>query len=140
MLPLRHARFWRVADLALLLLVFASALMPATWLWKDHGGLAWLVGADKWLHALTFFVLLVWISGQYRRASYWRIAVGLMIFGILIEFCQSLVGYRSADWRDIAANTAGIIAGLVIAIAGFGGWCLRVEDWYSARMTGTGID
>ena len=63
-----------------------------------------------------------------------------MMFGILIEFCQSLVGYRSADWRDIAANTAGIIAGLIVAIAGLGGWCLRVEDWYSARITGAGVD
>jgi len=140
MLPLRHGRFWRIADLALLFLVFVSALMPVFWIWKDNGSFRWFVGADKWLHALTFFVLLVWFSGQYRRPSYWRVAVGLMIFGILIEFCQSLLGYRSADWRDVGANTAGIIVGLIVAIAGLGGWCLRVEDWYSARMTGTGID
>lgn len=140
MLPLRHARFWRIADLVLLFLVFVSALMPAIWIWKDHGGLSWLAGADKWLHALTFFVLLIWFSGQYRRRSYWRVAAGLMTFGILIEICQSLVEYRSADWRDVGANTAGIFFGLVIALAGLGGWCLRLEDWYLARTTGAGID
>lgn len=140
MLPLRHERFWRSADLALLFVVFVSALMPTIWIWKDHGGFSWLVGADKWLHAVTFFVLLIWFSGQYRRPSYWRVAAGLMTFGILIEICQSLVGYRSADWRDIGANAAGIVAGLMVALAGLGGWCLRVEDWYLARTTGTGID
>lgn len=141
MLPLRHTRFWRIADLTLLFLVFVFALMPAVWIWKDHPGrFSWLSGADKWLHALTFFVLLVWFSGQYRRPSYWRVAAGLMTFGILIEICQWLVGYRSADWLDIGANTAGIMVGLAVAIAGLGGWCLRLEDWYSARTTGIGID
>ena len=138
MLPLRHARFWRVADLALLLLVFISALMPAVWFWNDKVKiLSWFQNSDKWLHGMTFFVLAVWFAGQYRRPSYWRIAAGLMLFGFMIEICQFMVGYRSADWLDIGANTAGILVGLAVAIAGIGGWCLRVEDWYSARNTGT---
>ena len=141
MLPLRHARFWRVADLVLLFLVLLSALMPAVWFWNDKvGALTWFENADKWLHATTFLVLAIWFAGQYRRPSYWRIAVGLMLFGFLIEFCQLMVSYRSADWLDIGANTAGILVGLAVAMAGFGGWCLRVEDWYLARINGTGID
>lgn len=141
MLPLRHARFWRVADLVLLFLVLLSALMPAVWFWNDKvGALTWFENADKWLHATTFLVLAIWFAGQYRRPSYWRIAVGLMLFGFLIEFCQSMVSYRSADWLDIGANTAGILVGLAVAMAGIGGWCQRVEDWYLARINGTGID
>lgn len=141
MLPLRHARFWRIADLVLLLAVFLSTLMPAVWFWNDKVRvLSWLENSDKWLHGMTFFVLAMWFAGQYRRLSYWRIALGLMLFGLLIEACQLMVGYRSADWLDIGANTAGILIGLAVATAGIGGWCLRVEDWYSARNTGTGID
>jgi len=141
MLPLRHARFWRIADFVLLCLVFLAALMPAVWFWDDKVRmLSWLDNSDKFLHAATFSVLAVWFAGQYRRPSYWRIAAGLMLFGCLIEISQLMVSYRMADWADIAANTVGIIIGLTVAIAGLGGWSLRVEDWYSARQTGTGID
>jgi VanZ family protein len=141
MLPLRHARFWRIADFVLLFLVFLAALMPAVWFWDDKVRmLSWLDNSDKFLHAATFSVLAVWFAGQYRRPSYWRIAAGLMLFGCLIEISQLMVSYRMADWADIAANTVGIIIGLTVAIAGLGGWSLRVEDWYSARQTGTGID
>ena len=138
MLPLQHARHWRIAGLVLLFLVLLSALMPAVWFWNDTVRvLSLFQGADKLLHATTFLVLAVWFAGQYRRRTYWRIAAGLMLFGFLIEFCQLMVSYRTADWLDIGANTAGIIVGLAVAMAGLGGWCLRVEDWYSARITGT---
>ena len=141
MLPLRHARQWRIAGLSLLFLVFLATLMPAVWLFPDKiKALSWFGHFDKWLHALTFLVMAVWFAGQYQRHSYWRIAAGLLAFGFLIEFCQLMVGYRTADWLDIGANTAGIIIGLAVAMAGLGGWSLRVEDWYSARKTGTGID
>jgi VanZ family protein len=141
MLPLRHARFWRIADVVLLCLVFLAALMPAVWFWDDKLKiLSWLDYSDKFLHAATFLVLALWFTGQYRRPSYWRIAAGLMLFGCLIELCQLMISYRMADWADIAANTAGIIIGMTIAMAGLGGWSLRLEEWYSARQTGTGID
>ena len=123
-----------------MLLVLAFALMPAVWFWDDKGGaLDWLQNSDKLLHMSTFTLLALWFSGQYRRASYLRVAVGLLLFGALIEFCQYLVGYREADWFDMAANTVGIVLGLGVAIAGLGGWSLRVEDWYTTRNTGTRI-
>lgn len=141
MLPLRHARFWKIADVFLLFLVFLSALMPAIWFWDDKVKiLSWFDNSDKLLHAVTFFVLTVWFAGQYRRPSYWRIAAGLMLFGCIIELCQMMVAYRMADWIDIGANTVGIILGLAVAMTGLGGWSLRIEDWYSARQTGPGID
>lgn len=134
MLPLRHARLWRLASVALMVLVLAATLMPAVWIFDDkRSALAWFHHADKWLHGITFVVLTVWYAGLYQRRSYWRIAVGLMAFGFLIELCQLMVSYRMADWIDIAANCAGIIAGLLVAIAGAGGWCLRVEAWHAAQ-------
>ena len=140
MLPLRHLHFWRIAGLVLLLLVLLSALMPAVWFWDDKpGALAWLRNADKLLHMITFTVLAIWFSGQYRRASYLRVAAGLLLFGLLIEFCQYLVGYREAEWFDMAANMVGIAVGFAVAIAGLGGWSLRLEHWYTTRNTGTRI-
>ena len=136
MLPLNHARQWRIASLVMMLLVLVSALMPAVWFFDDRRSiLSWLDHTDKLLHASTFLVLSLWFAGQYRPRSYWRIAIGLMFFGLFIEFCQRLVSYRMADWADVGANTIGIVIGLLIALAGVGGWCLRVENWYAARRS-----
>jgi VanZ family protein len=129
MLPLRHARRWRFASILLLLLVFAAALMPAVWFWQDRGELvSWFVHADKWLHGLTFALLATWFAGQHHRQSYWRIGTGLILFGALIELCQGLVTYRSAEWLDMIADIAGISVGLGIALAGLGGWSVWVEN------------
>jgi VanZ family protein len=141
MLPLRHVRRWRWAGAALLVLVLAATLMPAVWLFPDRREfMDWFVDVDKWLHAMTFAFLAVWFSGQYRPNSYWRIALGLVLFGLMIEGCQRLVTYRSAEWFDIVADAAGILAGLGIALAGMGGWSLRVEGWLSRRKAGAGIE
>ena len=48
-----------------------------------------------------------------------------------------MVSYRMAEWADVGANTIGIVVGLLIAMAGAGGWSLRVEDWHAARQTST---
>lgn len=137
MLPLRFAGHWQTASILLLLLVLAATLMPAFWFWPDKQQLpGWMVGGDKWLHGVTFVVLALWFAGQYRPQSYWRIAIGLLAFGALIEISQSVVTYRSAEWLDMAANVAGIAVGLGIALVGLGGWCL----WFEDRFVPAGAD
>lgn len=134
MLPLRYVRRWQIASAFLLIFILASTLMPAGWFWsgsRDLGG--WFIDVDKWLHGITFVILAVWFAGLYRPRSYWKIGVGLILFGLLIEGCQQLVVYRSAELFDVAADIVGIIIGLVIAGAGFGGWSLRLEDWLVKR-------
>lgn len=134
MLPLRYVRRWQIASAFLLIFILASTLMPAGWFWsssRDPGG--WFIDVDKWLHGITFVILAVWFAGLYRPRSYWKIGVGLILFGLLIEGCQQLVVYRSAEMFDVAADIVGIIIGLVIAGAGFGGWSLRLEDWLVKR-------
>ena len=141
MLPLQYARQWRSASVVLLALVLVATLMPVVWLWPDRMQLVnWFGNLDKWAHLATFTVLAVWFAGQYRPRSYWRIAVGLFAFGVLIEICQRLVGYRAADLMDVGANTLGIVSGLAIALAGAGGWCLPFEAWYAGRRAGAKID
>ena len=134
MLPLRHAKRWRAASLIILLLVLASALMPAVWFW-DHRlhTFSWLDGVDKWLHGVTFLVLSLWFSGMYRLRSYWKIGVGLLLFGLMIEACQRMVSYRTADWLDVSADAAGIVTGLLVAALGIGGWCIRAEERLANR-------
>ena len=134
MLPVRHVGFWRFFSAVILVAVLVAALSPAFWLFDNRAhALFWFQNADKWLHALTFITLALWFAGLYGKRNYWRIAVGLMLFGFVVELCQLMVSYRTADWVDIGANTAGIIIGLAVAAAGLGGWSLRFEDWYTRR-------
>jgi hypothetical protein len=136
MLQLRYLRLWKISSVLILLLVLAATLMPAVWFWGDmSSGMEWFKGVDKWLHGITFTVLSLWFSGLYHRQSYWRVAVGLLVFGLAIEVCQRMVGYRTAEWLDVGADTAGILVGLAIAFAGLGGWCLRFEKRMANRRT-----
>lgn len=128
MLPLRYARRWQVAGLLVLVAVLVAALMPGL---PDFRNAAVLT--DKWLHGVTFAFLTVWFSGQYARRAYWRLAVGMLAFGGLIEICQQMLAYRSAEILDLLADGIGIAAGLAIALFGAGGWSLRLENWLQAR-------
>ena len=132
MLPLRYTRRWLLAGVFVLFAVFGAAIMPAFWSWPSLTA-KMLLGFDKWLHVGTFLVLSVWFSGQYSRRWYWRIGVGLFTFGIIIELCQRMLTYRTGDLQDLAANVVGIALGLAIALAGIGGWSLRVEGWLMRR-------
>ncbi len=125
MLPLRHEKRWRLAGIALLLAVLFATIMPTLWLPIPSR----LPLADKWLHLLTFLFLSLWFTGQYSRKSYWRLVLGLVAFGVLIELGQEMIPYRSAEWKDLVADIGGIGIGLAIAVAGLGGWSLRFEQW-----------
>ena len=131
MLPLQHAGLWRFLSLMILLAVLAATVSPGLWFDSKTKALIWFENTDKWLHGLTFLFLAVWFGGLWERRAYWRIAIGLMLFGFVVEGCQLLVSYRTADWLDIVANAAGIIVGLTAATAGLGGWGLWVEARYS---------
>lgn len=129
MLPLRYPGYWRAASGVLLFAVLAAALLPPGWFWPAPGPEhSWLDNADKWAHAIAFAMLALWFAGQYRPQSYWRIAIGLMAYGGLIEVCQRLTDFRQAEWFDVAADGAGIIVGLIIAGAGAGGWASQLEN------------
>ena len=141
MLALQYARRWQAAGLMLLLMVLAATLMPAVWFFSDRQSfITWFVHVDKWLHAVTFVVLAIWFAGQYRPGSYWRIGIGLILFGVLIEICQRMVTYRSAELFDLVADAGGIMVGLGIAAAGMGGWSLRMEKWFAQRSVGAERD
>lgn len=128
MLPLRYAGRWRIAGIAVLIVVLIAALSPAIWFMPDMREAGFFL-SDKWLHGIIFAFLTVWFSGQFARRAYWRLALGMLAFGGLIEVCQHFLEYRRAETLDLLADVIGIVAGLAIAFAGAGGWSLRVENW-----------
>ena len=131
MLPLSYPTRWRFAGIFLLLAVLAATMAPEFWPWMRVGGTGLLV--DKWVHGFTFAFLATWYAGQYDRRHYGWLVLGLLVFGGFIEVCQSMVTYRTAELADFVADALGIMTGILIAIAGLGGWSLRFESWLMDR-------
>lgn len=77
--------------------------------------------SDKGLHFLAYLTLvfLLWfaISGDkkvnWRRAGVWWIFFVVIGYGVVDELLQGVVG-RNCDVRDMAANLAGTLAGLIL--------------------------
>jgi len=128
MLSLKYRRSWQIAGLLLLGLSMTAALLPEFRFWYFDPAKLFSY-SDKVLHVATFAFLASWFCGQYDRHSYWRIVLGLIAFGALIELIQSMLSYRTSEWLDMYADGIGIAIGLCIALLGAGGWSLRVEQW-----------
>ena len=125
-LPLRYRRAWVVCSAALVAIVVVGSLMPGGHQPKIPLG-------DKWQHFLTYFGLAIWFSGVVRRSGFLWVAGGLLALGGLMEVLQAMATTaRSADIRDMAANTLGVAPGLTAAAAGLAGWVQKVEAWLGA--------
>jgi len=125
-IELRYAWRWQVAGILLLVFVLVAALVPK--MPFDELAAQFNI-SDKVMHIVAFAVLAIWFSGQYERRSYWRIALGLLGFGVIIELVQATVSYRTSEWMDLGGDAIGITAGLIVAALGIGGWSVAVEDW-----------
>ena len=86
--------------------------------------------SDKVLHAGTYLLLMVWFAGFYRRPFYPLIAAVLASLGLALDLLQGLTETRSFDWFDIAMNSAGVVAGLLLSLLLLGGWC----EWVERRL------
>jgi VanZ family protein len=67
---------------------------------------------DKAQHGLAFFALACMGLFAYPYA-HWRMAFGLLAFGITIEILQYLTGWRFAELSDVLADVLGISLALV---------------------------
>ncbi len=122
MLPLRYPMLWKLAGWLLLAGVVAGSLLPG------HA-LPRMIAGDKLMHAASYFLLMVWFAGLYRRNRHPFIALGLMALGAGLDLLQGASSSRSFDPADIVANGAGILAGLALSYRLLEGWCLRMERW-----------
>jgi VanZ family protein len=129
LLPLRYAWLWLGGGSLLVLAVTFGSVMPqnAVRMLNEFDV------PDKVLHASSYCILMLWFSGMYRRRYYWVLVLVLLGLGFALELAQRALGYRSFEMLDMAANLAGIGAGVVGALLWFGGWCQRVEGRAGAR-------
>jgi VanZ family protein len=82
---------------------------------------------DKFLHAGSYFLLMVWFAGLYERRRHFVIAIVLAMLGLGLDLLQGTVSSRSFDLLDVAANTAGIAVGWAVSAFVLEGWCQRIE-------------
>ena len=93
--------------LALLLGDTPRVAAVAPWDWVAHG---------------VLFALLAWVwCGQAARAGRTRgvflAAAGAVAYGGAMEVFQMLLGYRSGEWIDLAADAVGVAVGALVAAA-----------------------
>lgn len=120
MLPLRYPWVWWILGWLLVVGVIAGSLLPGDILAAVSIG-------DKILHAGSYFVLMIWFSGLYRRDRHIFIVLSLFLLGLALDYVQGSLPSRAFDVLDVAANTGGILAGFLLARYVLEGWCRRVE-------------
>ncbi|HKE94491.1 MAG TPA: VanZ family protein [Povalibacter sp.] len=127
MLGVRHGRFWLVIGWLLIIVAFVVCLLPG----KD---LPEVQLSDKYEHTILYLILTLWFTGLYPRSRYAVIATALFVMGVTIEIAQGAMHLgRTADVHDVMANTAGILIGLMLALAGLGGWAQWIDGWTRGR-------
>lgn len=81
-------------------------------------------GADKVIHAVFYFNLMLFMSWGLRKQHYFQSIKGnyflfsfffCLAWGGLMELCQLFIfTYRSAEWLDFLANSIGATLSLVM--------------------------
>ncbi len=62
---------------------------------------------DKAQHALAFVVLTGWALLLWPHAAM-RVALSMIAYGAGLELAQLAVGWRFAEWADLAADAVGV--------------------------------
>ena len=86
---------------------------------------------DKLAHLLAYGSLMFWfgmLAASARARFGWAIAFAAL--GVGLEYAQGLTGYRTFDVIDMAANTAGVVIGWVVAVTPAG----RLLAWVEVRL------
>lgn len=73
---------------------------------------------DKLMHFSAYAVVAFVPAFGLRFSTALRCVITTELVGIGLEFAQLFVRQRSCDPYDIAANTAGVFAGVLLAVAG----------------------
>ncbi len=84
--------------------------------------------SDKVGHLFVYGVMAFWF-GQIagRRPVSLLIAFLLALLGVVLEFLQGATGYRTFQLSDMAANTVGAAAGLLLSWTRLGNFVLVLE-------------
>ena len=129
LLPLRFSRFWLSGGLAIMGIVLLGTLTPLS----TRPIIVLNLLDDKSAHLAAFAVLMLWFCGVFQLRYTPLVAVGLVLFGLVIEWLQSFIPYRSAEFADLLFDGGGIVVGWVLALLGLRRWASWTESILSRR-------
>lgn len=119
---LRFRRLWLLGGAGIILLIAYICLVPGD-------DVPRVQISDKLVHFLMFLVPALWFGGIFGRRAFPVVAVALLAYGGLTEMAQGWLGWgRASDWRDLLADAAGVVAGLLLALTPLGRWALWLES------------
>jgi len=122
---LQYKRVWLGLGFLMLSLVIIVSInsIPAA--------LKTIMMQDKIAHAFAYASLMAWFA-QIFRHDLTRIflVVGLVLFGLGMELAQSLVPHRGFDYKDLVANTSGIVCSWALAYTWVGNMFVKAEEFY----------
>jgi VanZ family protein len=122
---LRFRRLWLAVGIGMLLVIAVVCLLPMKEL--PSTGMS-----DKAEHFLAFGALAFWFGSIVVRRDLPWVALAVVAFGGLIEIAQSSMDLgRQGDWLDLAADSGGMIIGLLLVLTPLGHWA----RWFEARVT-----
>lgn len=106
MSALRHRAAWLSIGWLLVMLVIYLSVMP-------HPPEIPMEEGDKAGHLVAYATLMIWFGQLYAGRRRALALVGLIALGVVLEYVQRATGIRTFDLWDMAADTAGVLAGLV---------------------------
>ena len=86
--------------------VYILAMLPQ----ESAPTLGW---GDKGNHILAFVVMSILLILSYRISLY-RVAILMVVYGVWIEISQYFTPTRSADYRDVVADSIGVAIAILI--------------------------
>jgi len=126
---LRFFRLWIGLGAAMIIAVIFLSLAPSQAI-PDITS----VFSDKVNHLLAYAALMFWFGQIFRtRGSSFLIAAGFIALGTALEFVQDSTGYRTFEYRDMAANGIGVLSGLFLSRSRLGGLLTALEAFLPAR-------
>ncbi|KPK55207.1 MAG: hypothetical protein AMS22_05000 [Thiotrichales bacterium SG8_50] len=124
---MRYATLWYGIGVLIILAVIVSSLVPLPRVESAPN--------DKLIHFLLYFFPMAWF-GQLRSRRLW-LALGFILLGFVLEILQGLTRYRTFEWYDVAANTAGVMVAWLVVITPLGQVLVRIDHWLQARQVNT---
>lgn len=114
-LPDDRRRRLRITWVFSILLVIAGSLAPATS--GPMEVVSRLPVSDKVLHFTGYGILAILPALHEPWRTLWRVSVGVVLLGVLLEFGQRYSPGRTFEVADMLANLAGVLCGLAIGRA-----------------------
>jgi len=122
-LALQHRLFWLISGWVFVIAVIVASVFPTVVLAALN--VSW---GDKAIHAVTYFLLMIWFSGLYERRHQGVVAISVLTLGFLLEMIQWQLPYRFFEPADLVANAVGVLLGLGLSVWLLAGWCQRIEN------------